>query len=331
MKTEVPNSIKLPVKDLAKKIICDGHLYLSIGKRRFYLMKPGFFVDPAFIKKHAPTNQVFDFETVINEEVRSRFSELFRELRYLQFEKDLREKSQEILSFFSEAYSRKEHFLNFALACHEAFCQLPFEEQLRMHETDTNLYRKALYSSAFSIISGMCNDYYQYLILKDFYNLTFVLDIGLCDLNYSYFVAQASNEENKKPGSGLIYLQREKASEFEVSVFLNHPEKSYEILKNASLLSYPELSEVALYQHELSDGTGFPRHIKKAQVSGWEAVVIFSDSLVEILPEFEFESGVLNYLLEFQNEKLNELPVNRVYRKVFLTFDELKKQKENVP
>ena len=79
MNNENQNLIRLPVKDLAKKVISDGHLYLSAGGRKFYVMKPGVYVDPGFIKKHAVTNQVFDFEPVINEEIKEKF------LKYIAF------------------------------------------------------------------------------------------------------------------------------------------------------------------------------------------------------------------------------------------------------
>jgi hypothetical protein len=328
MTNENENFIKLPIKDFAKKIICDGHLFLKIGERKFYLMKPGVFVDPAFLKKHGPNNPVFDFDCVISEKVKERFKKLFYELKYLQFERDIRLKCLEIVQYFHEAYSSGEHFLNFAMACHEEFCLLPLDLQMKMHETDMHLYRKALYASAFSIIVAMANDFYHYMMLRDFYNMTFSLDFGLCEESYSYYVAEACNAENRNPGSGKLYLETEKASEMEKKVFLGHPDKSYKFLKNQKILSFPELAEAILYQHELSDGKGFPRSVVKGQVSSWEAVIMFSDSLVEIVPEYKFENDVVNYLVNFRNEKLKDLPVNRVYKKLCVAFEHFNSMKE---
>lgn len=321
MKTDTQNLIKLSVKDLAKKIVSDGHLYLMAGEKKFYLMKPGVFVDQSFIKKHAITNPVFDFDSVIDATIKEKFQTLFRELRYLQFEKDLKSKSFEILKYFFEVYSSEKHFLSFALACHEEFCQLPIEVQSMMHETDMHLFRKALYSSAFSIIIGITNDFYHFLMLRDFYSLTFSLDIGLCESNYSYFVAEACNAENQKPGSGIKYLKSEKASDLEVEVYLKHPERSYKMLKELSILSYSELTEVTLYQHELSDGTGFPRGIFKNQISSWEAVVIYADSLVEITSNYDFETHILSYLLNSMSQKTIDLPILKSHKKVCLAFE----------
>lgn len=319
---------KLPVKELAKKIICDGHLFLSIGGRKFYLMKPGIFVDPSFIKKHAVNNQVFDFEPVTDSEVKEKFKSLLKELKYLQFEKDLREKCIEILDYFYETFKGDTHFLSFASACHEELCNIPYDDQLKMAETDMHLYRKALYSSAFAVITGMANDFYHFLMLKDFYNLTFALDMGLCESSYSYFVAQACNEENKNPGNGKQLLISEKASEMEVRVFLEHPLKSYDYVKENSFLSFPELAEITLYQHELTEGNGFPRGVRKGQVSSWEAIVIFSDSLVEILPDYNFETNVIEYLTSFSSQKLKDLPVGKVFKKLCLAFEHFKMLKE---
>jgi hypothetical protein len=328
MTSEKSNLIKIPAKDFAKKIICDGHLFLKVGEKKIYLMKPGIFVEEAFLRKYGPTNTVFDFQCVINHDVKEKFKKLFFELRHLQFEKDIRLKCAEIVFVFKQLFSANEHFLSFAIACHEEFNLISQEDQLRLHETDMHLYRKALYSAAFSIIVGMMNDFFHYLMLKDFYNLTFSMDSGLCSKDYSYFVAQACNAESRNPGSGTAYLEKERASRSEKDVFLNHPQLSYDFIKNKRLLSFPELSETILYQHELSDGTGFPRKIFKGQVSGWEAVVMFSDSLVEIKPEFEFERDVVRYLITFQSSRMKDLPVMRVFNKICAAIGGASKMKE---
>lgn len=309
---------KLPIKDFAKKVICDGHVYLQNSNgRKFYLMKPGVLIEPEFIKKHAAHNTVFEYQSVINLESKEVFLKKIKELNYLRFEKDLKEKVVEIIAFFQEVHSKKEHFLNFSLACFESFCSIPTEFLLKMHDTDMFLFRKALYSSAFAVIIGMTNDYYHPLMLKDFYNLTFALDIGLCESSYSYYVAQACNQENRIPGTGKKWMENERATGPEKNVFISHPARSYQFFKsNSQILAHAELAEVALYQHELSDGSGFPRGIPKGLISSWESIVMLADSMVEIQDEYEFETEVLQYIVDFKNEKLKDLPVGRVYCKL---------------
>ncbi len=323
--------IQLPIKDFAKKIICDGHLYLRTKEgRRFYLMKPGILIDQSFIKKHATNQSVFEYVPVIDDVKISQFQTLLKELKYLQFEKDLRLKTVDVISFFKGVYELDSHFLNFALACFFEFNAIAEEDLRRLHEADIHLFRKSLYSAAFAVIIGFANDFYHYPMIKDFYNLTLGLDLGLCEPNYSYFVAEACNKENQMPGGGKQWMKNEGATDLELEVFLSHPQKSYDFFKKQkALLAYPELAEIALYQHELTNGKGFPRGISKSQVSGWEAVVILASSMVEIRDEYEFECNVLNFILSFENQKIVEIPVQRVYQKLSIALNGFLSIKEN--
>jgi len=325
------NTVKLHIKNLASKTICDGHLFLQINEtRRFYLMKPGVLVDPAFVRKHAPLGTEFDFHQVIDGPSKQIFNQLFKELRYSLFEKDLKVKAIEIVDEFQRQFSKGEHFLTFALACFEEFCQIPHQDLVRMHETDMHLFRKSMYSAAFAVIIALSNDYYRPIILQDFYTLAFTLDIGLCDANYSYYVASACNLENQSPGSAHKWMMDEKASANEVNLFLKHPTSSYEYLQNnIDILAYPELAEVVLYQHELANGEGFPRGVHKGLISGYESLVLLADALVEIKDSYEFELDVQNYILNFKNKKLTDLPVSKVYTKfckVLLYFSDKRNQ-----
>jgi HD-GYP domain-containing protein (c-di-GMP phosphodiesterase class II) len=331
MKTKLQNSQPLQVKDLAKKVICDGHLYFTTKEgRQFYLLKPGILIEEAFIKKYAISQTTFDYVPVIDSIIHSQFQTLFKELKYLQFEKDLRQKTMETEVFFRETFSRSHHFLSFALACHQEFCAIPRQELIRMHETDIHLFRKSLYSAAMAVMIAMTNDFYHYPMIKDFYNLTFSLDIGLCHDNYSYFVAEACNRENASPGSGKHWLKEQGASALEVSTYLAHPEKSYQFFQNQSgLLAYPELKEIVLYQHELSNGQGFPRGLPKGHVSSWEAVVILASSMIDICDEYTFETNVMSFIKDFKSDKLKEIPVQRVYAKLCLSLDNVQFVKEN--
>jgi len=175
----------------------------------------------------------------------------------------------------------------------------------------------------------MANGIYHPLMIKDLYNLTFCLDVGICGEDYSYFVAQACNQENRKPGTGKIWLQKNHATKAEIQIFLDHSQRSYFVFEHDQIpLIHKELSQILLYQHELSNGKGFPRGISKSLVSAWESVVILADSMVEIQEEFGFENKVMNYILNFKNEKMGDLPLNKVYQRLRLnltTINELEK------
>lgn len=321
--------IKLPVKDLAKRKIADGHVYLSTSEgRKFYLLKPGMLLDEDFIKKHAQLNTVFDFDPVAVPSVIENFTKLFKELRYLQFERDLKAQSLKIIGEFHDIHSGEGHFLSFAQSCFDAFNLIPHETLKKMHSQDTQLFRKSFYSAAFSVAIALSNDFYHFMMLRDFYNISLMLDFGLCEANYSYYVAQACNQENKLPGSGRYWLEQEKASKQEIDVFLGHPKKSYDYLKKSNILAFPELAEAVLYQHELSNGRGFPKGIPRSYVSGWEAVILIADSLVEISDDFPFETRVIDHLQHFQSSKLKELPVGKVHFKLKEALNYFERLKE---
>jgi hypothetical protein len=323
--------IKLPVKDLAKRKIADGHVYISTMEgRKFYLLKPGMLLDEDFIKKHAQLNTVFDFVPVALPEVIENFTKLFKELRYLQFERDLKSQSLRIIGEFHHIHSGDGHFLSFAQACFDAFNLIPLETLKKMHSQDTQLFRKSFYSAAFSVVIALSNDFYHFMMLRDFYNISLMLDFGLCETSYSYYVAQACNQENKLPGSGRYWLDQERASKQEMAVFLGHPKKSYDYLKKSNILAFPELAEAVLYQHELSNGRGFPKGIPLGYVSGWEAVIMIADSLVEITDDFPFETRVIDHLRHFQSSKLKQIPVGKVHfklKEVLSYFEKLKESK----
>lgn len=311
------------IRELSKKILCDGVVYLHVGGKNIFLMSSGTFIDDSFVKKHAAQNSKFALEQEINHEIKSEFKKLFRELKYTRFEKDLRLKCLEIVDTFYKVYNDKNHFISFAMAVYEEFCSVPREEQRALHEADVNLFRKSFYSSAFSVLIAIASDFFHYLILKDLYNVTFMLDIGLAGENYTYHISEACNRENRFPGEGIRYLESERASLGEKKLFLNHPLKGAEKVDELGILSFPKLSQIILFQHELSSGEGFPRGIKKGQLSIWDSIVILADSLVEISSDHDFEKNVISYLYSLEESRTYDLPVSKVLKNLMRVFGHL--------
>lgn len=314
------------VRELAKKTLCDGKLFLNVGGKNILLMSSGTFIDDHFIKKHAAINSKFVIEQEINHEIKSEFKRLFKELKYSQFEKDLKLKCLEIVDTFYKVYKEKNHFISFAVAAYEEFCLLPREVQSSLHEADVNLFRKTLYSSAFSILIAIANDFFHYLVLRDLYNVTFSLDIGLAGDKYTYYISEACNRENRSPGEGILYLESQNVSRAERELYLQHPRLGSEKINSLGILSYPKLSQIILFQHELSSGEGFPEGIKKGQMSIWDSIVILADSLVEISSEHEFEKNVITYFYSLEETRIHDLPVSRALKNLMQVFGHLNVQ-----
>lgn len=314
------------IREITKKNLCDGKLFLNVGGKNIFLMSSGTFIDDEFIKKHAALNSKFVLEQEINHEIKSEFKRLFKELKYTQFEKDLRLKCLEIIDAFYRIYREENHFISFALAAYEEFCLLPRHEQSSLHEADVNLFRKSLYSAAFSVLISIANDFYHYLVLRDLYNVTFSLDLGLGGENYTYYISEACNRESRFPGEGIRYLEQENVSKAEKELYLQHPRVGSEKLSSLNILSYPKLSQIILFQHELSSGEGFPDGIKKGQISIWDSIAILADSLVEISSEHEFEKNVINYFYSLEESKTHDLPVSKVLKNLMRVFGHLNVQ-----
>lgn len=317
------NTETITINDLAKKVICDGYLYINGVSKKFTLLKPGIFIDADFIKKYAVKNQKFEFESVIDRTEIDQFKILFSTLRKMNFEKHVRNQCKEILNSFFKYYSSDQHFLNWALACYEHFCSVSLDIQNRIHESDIYLYRKSLYSAGFSVLICLCNDFYHYKMISDLYNLTFLVDVGLCGKDFSYNVAEACNQESRIPGSGRFYLHQQNVSEVEQDLFYDHPELSYKMIKDLKLLYYPELAECVLYQHELADGTGFPRGVTRSEVSRWEAVVMLSNSLIDISSSYEWEMSPLEFIKTFNIHKCHDVAVGAVFNNLRSTFQSI--------
>jgi len=314
--------MKMHVKEVSKKSICDGYLYLSSNGKKILLLKPGSLITSSFLHKHAMAGTTFEFSQVSDQKVFQHFSKLFKELKYLHFEKDLNVKSEEILHHFFQTHGNGEQFFSFAYACYEEFSAQKEIQSEKLNETDVNLFIKSFYSAGMSVLFSLSQGIYHYPMIKDIYNLSLCLDIGLCHKGYSFFVAQACNQENKSPGSGLAWIKGQSASPEEIEVFKEHPQKGYEFFTQHSILNYPELKKTILFQHEIANGMGFPNGVHHSQISSIESILILADALVEIKDGEHFPTGVLEHIKKFDSKKIEILPVKRVFNKFLMKHKE---------
>ncbi len=299
-----------------EQVLTPGRLLLQMGPKLLPLLEAGQVIDQKFLAKYK--NSKLIVESAIDEELYLHLKFLFSDLKTKKFEKDQRELAKKILGSVLTGWKKKDsHLLTFALACFECLNTLPAEELTKIDSTDIRLFKKALYSSALSVITAMSNDYFEFNLIKDLYQVTFVLDVGLCDSNYSYHIAGAVDEESKKAGSGLIYLDKVHASTQEKNLFLKHPEKSHDLIESYQFsMTYPELCQIVLYQHETTSGTGFPRGVTKREISTWDAVCLYADGIVMMSSIEDLEKNTLDYILKKSIEKQNLLPIKKVFTRL---------------
>jgi hypothetical protein len=299
-----------------EQTLSSGRLLLQMGPKRISLLEAGQLIDKNHLKKYQDSNLVLDVCT--DQDKYEEYVSLFSDLKNKKFEKDQRELAKKILKAVFEDWKKEQtHLLTFATACFDSFNTLPREELVKIDNTDLRLFKKAIYASAIAVVAAISNDYFEFNLIKDLYLVTFVLDVGLCDTNYSYHIAMAVDEESKLAGAGIDYLKTVHASEKEHELFLKHPEKSHDLIESLAFnMSYPELSEIVLYQHETTQGSGFPRGVTKREISTWDAVCLYADGVVMMSSLSEFEKSPLRYLLEKSFEKQDHLPIKKVFLRI---------------
>ncbi len=292
--------------------LCSGRLLLQMGPRRLSLLEAGQIIDKKFLDKYK--NSELYLEPVADLNRVNEFKKMFADLKSKKFEREQREQAKLILREVIKDWSHPEaHLLTFAQASFEVLNTLPHEELYKIDSTDLRLFKKALYASAISVVIGMSNDYFEFNLLKDIYQITFVLDAGLCGPNYSYHIANAVDAESQKSGEGIKYLNQVKASEKEKELFFKHPEASHDLIESLQFnLTYPELTEIVLFQHETATGKGFPRGITKREISTWDAVCLLADGVVAMSQIEKVEKNTINYLLKISMEKQDILPIKKV-------------------
>lgn len=295
--------------------ICDGNLYLKMGPKSIRLFEAGQVLDQELLSKYKNSSLFVD--KIINQDLYDKYIFLFNELKTKKFEKDQRSVSKRILStVFQDWMGEGSHPLTFAKAAFDSLNFLPYGDLLKFDTADSRLFKKALYSGAILVVSAMSNEFFEFNLIKDLYQVTFCFDIGLCDKNYSYHLAFAVDSEALIAGGGLDYLNKAHASIEEKKLFLSHPQKSFELLDSLKVyFTYPELIEVSLYQHETATGSGFPRGITKREVSTWDAVCLFADGIVSVSKLEELEKNIKLFILLHGETKQDLTPTKRVFFK----------------
>lgn len=114
-------------------------------------------------------------------------------------------------------------------------------------------------------------------------------------------------------------LERDKMSQEEIRLFLNHPKESSELLKKYFSSAPPETDVLAIQHHELPDGSGFPYGLKADKISPLSALFIIANDFAYYFLE-ENEPHLQDFLLrcEARYDFVN-------FRKVVKALERLKK------
>lgn len=300
---------------LQANTVCQNFVYFQTSSNQILLLTPGSWIDQKFFKKCKELQDKIILKSVIDEEVKEKFKSLLSQHCLLEFDQECFESKDIILSRFNNLFSIGGSILNWSIACFEVFNKLDASEINELHETDVNLFRKALLSSSLALWISLTNGFYEPSFLGDLYHIAFLQDSGLIHPDYSYHITEALDRESMIPGQGFKYLVGNNASEAEIKLFKDHPFGSYEVIKRLDILHNPDMANSVLLGHELSGGEGFPFGYTEAVLASWEKFIILADHLVEYQGTVEFDLN--QQMNKLKTKKLESLPVKKVFARTY--------------
>jgi hypothetical protein len=316
----------ITLDDLGEKQIAPGHVIFLSAKfnKPVILLRAGDFVDPAFVKKYKEKGQKsFYMLNVVHQDNIDDYNSLWIKLKVGRFEQERLEARKELLEKFSEQLwfdDEEVCSLDFLISCFDTFNRLADEIMIEMRETSTLLCERGLQSASFATITALALGYTDYEVLSDIFHVTFLLDFGLIGDKYSYFIAQACEQERKTPGGGMKYLEKMNAPKKEKDLFYNHPVLGHqEVFRRCYGAFYNmELMKLISLHHEKHDGSGFPGKINYWGISELEAIPLFMDYIVPF-DEFMYTStgggGLLkSYVDQAEDDGVIDiLPLRKVH------------------
>ena len=210
-------------------------------------------------------------------------------------------------------------FLSFVISCFDEFYHCPKEVIDNLQARSMTIYTRSLLMSSLSTIILLSNGHVDYHFLKDFYNLCYLLDLGLMqEGQLSFLITQACEKERNHPGSGLSYLRDTVNNLSDLGKFKSHPELSYEVSsKYKDSFQYPEILDLIKIHHEKQNGSGFPRALNSTMLSSTEMMLIAVEYIVPFKEHIFLKGDGKEVLSEyFDNikklENYKELPIQNI-------------------
>ncbi len=303
--------------DLKPNTISTSHLFYLLGaqKKPILLLRAGDFIEKSFIEKYTQKGvQSLHHLPIVNEELLAKYKSFLNDFKMARRQVDQLELRDTILLSVVEDFLAKndECFLTWVIACFETFYFLPSEYVTKYQEQSMALYTRALLVSSMSTIVLLANGHIDYLFLRDFFNLAFMMDYGLLsDVGVDYTMIRACELERSCPGEGISFVEKNSIGNEESARFKNHPLRSFEkIMLNEALFVYPEVIEMIKMHHEKQDGSGFPEGYFYSGLSDTETVLILCDHVIPF-EEFIFHPGDGVKVLLNSFESINDIDPNQ--------------------
>lgn len=308
---------EVQLADVKTQTISRAHFFHKLpGDKYMPLLRAGDFVEPSFISHYLEKGMLSLYQLyIIKDEDLASYKNSWENLKKAKTERERFIQRDKILNKIASDFwlSSEKSFLSFVISTFEEFYIYPPHILDHLQKESSELYTRSLLISALSSITALINGYVDYAFIKDFYNTAFIMDYGLVDFgNFNYVMSLACEAERTEPGTGIDVLKKYKRPEGEIQVFKNHPMISFErASEQKDLFTHPELTHFIKFQHEKTDGSGFPNGYSYSCMSDAETMLIFCDYFIPFKEHiFNFGDGsmiVKNYFESLKSLKSSHL------------------------
>lgn len=318
------------IEKLVVDSISHAHLFLSVNKRYFLVLRAGDFVDQEFLDKYTKRGVTsFYALEIANLECIDKYNNFWFSLSNTSFEHQrLTVKDQLFLSLYQDFWREdsKEAFLSFVISCNETFGNIESSVINTIQGTSLVLYSRSLLGGAHGIIAALANGYHDSFFLQDIYNLCFLLDYGLVTNNFNYPLLQACEYERKNPNADKKTLEAILISPEDRKFYFDHPNVSADLAAGLTdTFNYPEMVNAIRVHHEKINGSGFPNGLYYSCIASWESLLQYADYITP------FEEMIFKYadgndvfktpVLSLMNDsKFQALPVNNIVQQLLNHF-----------
>lgn len=274
--------------ELLKFNMCPGYLFYVTSEtgKPFLLLNPGDVVESEFVEKYQNRGmRSFYILKVVNNQNLREFSDHLLGLKDLKLEWEKINAKNKILKLVSDLYwngNKNGTVLDFILATNTVFFKLEEVHILQMKKASHQLFTRSLVMGALGVIFALADGVMDFEVLSDVYHSCFLLDYGMMDDNFSFFMTEALEKEVTEPGAGVKYLKGFNLNNGDLKRFEEHGKVgAFRVAQECEGVFFDQsMYSLIKYHHEKNDGTGFPYNMKGSELRSIYTIPCVIDHLI---------------------------------------------------
>ncbi len=277
-----PQVHSVTMEEMKSMKISKGHFiyFLEDIDKPIYMRGPGDFISEEYVQTYVKRGAThFHLLPETDDAFLKELISIFKSFERNKTELDNFHSRDKLINIMKESYievNDNYSILNLIVAAFDVFYHLPEKVVQNLYDADEVLYHRSMLNATYSIIVAVFMGYMDFYTLRDIYNATLIVDLGLVGPNLNIEIVQACEREREKIRGGVEFLEKNKPSS--VEAFVEHPSASYQIAKNYESFFYSfAVCELILNQHESANGMGFPNGVNYLGMHDFEVIAQYVD------------------------------------------------------